>query len=305
VTPRRSFAALAFAAALTAGGFDARADAAADLEKAHDAYVARQYSDAEVSLRVLLDPRVGALKDPENIAEARMYLGAVFVAEGKKDDAAKTFDTLLDEKPDYEPDGFRVTKEALDAFRDEQTRHRTQIAAALAEKVKREQAEKAKAEAVHLKELAHIKWLETVAGEETVVEHNSRWKALLPFGVGQFQNGQTNLGWVFLLGESVFAVGSIVGAAASVYNSNQANQALEGSQPAAAPVYNSRALTWAIAGDTLFGLFALTAAGGILHAELTFVPERITIRKREIPEPAQLTLSPLIGPTGLGLRGTF
>jgi hypothetical protein len=305
VIPRRSIVAVALAAALLAGGRAARADAAADLEKAHDAYVARQYDDAEARLKLLLDPKIGTLKDPDNVADARMYLGAVYVAEGKKDDAAKTFDTLLVDKPDYAPDPFRVAKDALDAFRDTQARHREEIAAAQRDKVQKEQAEKAKAEAARLKELAHIKWLETVAGEETVVEHNSRWKALLPFGVGQFQNGQTNLGWVLLLGESVFAVGSIVGAAASVYNSNQANQALEGSQPAAAPVYNSRALTWAIAGDTLFGLFALTAAGGILHAELTFVPERITIRKREIPEPAQLTLSPLIGPTGLGLRGTF
>jgi hypothetical protein len=305
VIPRRSLAAVAVAAALLVGAPRARADAASDLEKAHDAYVARQYDDAEARLKLLLDPKLGALKDPDNIADGRMYLGAVYVAEGKKDDAAKMFDTLLVDKPDYAPDPFRVAKEALDAFRDEQARHREDIAAAQRDRVKKEQEEKAKAEAAHLKEIAHIKWLEEVAGEETVIEHNSRWKALVPFGVGQFQNGQSNLGWLFLIGESVFAVGSIVGAAASVYNSNQANQALSSSQPAAATVYNSRALTWAIAGDTLFGLFALTVAGGVVHAEFTFVPERITIRKREIPEPPQLTLSPIVGPMGLGIQGRF
>ena len=37
-------------------------------------------------------------------------------------------------------------------------------------------------------------WLEKLASEETVIHVNSRWLALVPFGVGQFQNRQTALG---------------------------------------------------------------------------------------------------------------
>jgi hypothetical protein len=309
VDVRRCLAAAALAAALAVAGRDARADPAADLEKAHDAYVARQYDDAEARLRTLLDPKLGSLKDPDNIADGRMYLGAVLVAEGKKDDAAKVFDSLLVDKPDYAPDPFRVAKEALDAFRDEQARHREQIAAAQQEKVRKEQEEKAKVEAARQKEALRIKMLMQLAGEETVVQENSRWKALIPFGVGQFSNGQTGLGWMFLVSESVFAAGSLLGGSLMLYNSIQQNNASSSGESGLAEAYNNRANSWFIAGNVLFGLFAATAIGGVLHAELTYVPERVTTRKRELPlgdaSRLTLTLSPLVGPTGLGIQGRF
>jgi len=59
----------------------ARADAKDDLEKAHNAYMTHRYDDAEARLRALLDPTRSGLKDPDSIADARMYLAAVLLAE--------------------------------------------------------------------------------------------------------------------------------------------------------------------------------------------------------------------------------
>ena len=75
------------ATCLTAAGGLARADALSNLEKAHNAYVAHKYDDAEARLRALLNPHTGTLRDADNIADARMYLGATLLAHGKKADA--------------------------------------------------------------------------------------------------------------------------------------------------------------------------------------------------------------------------
>ena len=64
----------------------AQADAKSDLEKAHNAYMAHKYDEAESRLRALLDPATTSLKDPDSIADARMYLAAVLLAEKKSEE---------------------------------------------------------------------------------------------------------------------------------------------------------------------------------------------------------------------------
>jgi hypothetical protein len=44
------------------------------------------------------------------------------------------------------------------------------------------------------------------------------------------------------------------------------------------------------------------AVVGIVHAELTFVPEKVTVRKRELPP---VTFLPYVGPGGIGIEGMF
>jgi tetratricopeptide (TPR) repeat protein len=298
---RREIAATALAALLVAVPRGARADALGDLEKAHNAYVAHRYDDAEVRLRALLDPRTGGLKDPDNVADARMYLGAVLLAEGKKDEAAKTFEQLLREKNDYTADPLRVSLDAIDALTDARTRLRDELAASQAEKVRKAQEEKAKIEAERERAALRLAMLEKLASTEVVTERSSRWLALVPFGVGQFQNGQTALGWVLLSSEVLAVAGSFVGAGLSYYDQTQANDALQHNDGTASG-YQQRAQQAALAGNLFAGGFFLLGAMGVLHAELTFVPEHVEVRKRAIPN---LSLSPSVGPGGLGLVGTF
>lgn len=288
----------ALALGLPAAAF---ADALSDLEKAHSAYVAHKYDEAETRLRALLDAKTGPLKDADNVADARMYLGAVLVAESKKDDASRVFEQLILEKPDYEPDPLRVSLESVDMFLDVRSRLRDKLAAIQAERVRKVQGEQAKIEAERQKAAVRLALLEKLASEEIVIEQNSRWKALVPLGIGQFQNGQDALGGVFLTTELALALGSFVGAGLTLYNSGQANDALA-RHDASAGAYQQHAQLAAIVGDSFAAGFFLAAAGGIVQAQVSFVPQRTEVRRRALPP---LSLLPVVGPTGIGLAGRF
>jgi len=280
----------------------ASADPAADLEKAHNAYVAHQYDEAESALRALLDPTTGTLKDPDNIADARMYLGATLVAEKKNDEAAKVFADLLTDRPEYQPDALRVSLDGMNAFTDARARNRDRLATIMAEKVRKAQEEKAKAEAERQKEALRVAMLEKLASTEVITHTNSRLIALVPFGAGQFQNGQTGLAWTFLVSEGLLAVGSGVGAVVSQYNVAQSRAAYgQFGQIEVANGYNGRAQDWAKAGDGMAAGFFLIALVGVVHAQLTFVPEETTTRPRALP----VSLTPVLGPTGAGIVGSF
>jgi tetratricopeptide (TPR) repeat protein len=308
---RGSAVTLLLVACLMTTGSLARADAVSDLEKAHNAYVAHKYDDAETRLRALLDPRAGTLKDADNIADARMYLGASLLAQGKRVDAEGVFEQLLRDKPDYQPDSLRVTLQATDALIDERSRMREELAAIQAERVRQAQEQKAKVDAERQKAALRLETLQKLASEETVVQVNSRWLALVPFGVGQFQNRQTALGWTFLATESLLVAGSAIGQLVTIYNVNLMNGAIEtGSSTAGA--YHARAQDASLATDLFTAGFALVAIAGIIQAEAAFVPARVEIRARPLPP---LSLAPMLlpilargapeqaGRAGLGERG--
>lgn len=279
----------------------ARADAAADLEKAHNAYVARQYDEAETRLRALLDAKTGTLVDPDKVADARMYLAATLIAEKKSDEANGLLEQLLTDRPDYQPDPLRVSLEAIDALTDARTRIRDKLAMLQAEKVRKAQEEKAKIEAEHMKQQIRLQQLEQLAGTEIIEHTNSRLLGMVPFGAGQFQNGQTALGWTFLLSEGALAVGSGISAGFWYYYVQQEQNGLS-AQNGTAEGYRNLAAGWSIAGDAMFGGFAALALIGVVHAQLTFVPETVETRKRPLPP---VTLAPTITPGGLGLVGRF
>jgi hypothetical protein len=288
-----SVCALAVGMALFLASGRVQADGLSDLEKAHNAYVAHKYDDAEARLRTLLDLRTGALQDPDNVADARMYLAASLLAQGKKAEAQAVFEQLLREKPDYQPDSLRVSLQATDALVDVRSRMREELAASLAEKVRQAQEARAKVESEKQKAALRFAMLEKLASEETLIQRNSRWVALVPFGVGQFQNGQTTLGWVFLTTESLLAIGSGVGAAAAYYNEVQANDALLQGDTVTAPQYQRLAQDAFVVGNVFAAGFALAGIAGIIHAEMTFVPERVEVRARPIPP---LALTPMFLP---------
>ncbi len=296
-------------ALLVAAASDARADAQSDLEKAHSAYMAHKYDEAEARLRALLDARSGSsLKDADSVGDARMYLAAVLLAEGKKDDAETVLEQLLLERPDYQPDPLRVSLQAVDALIDARSRLRDKLVTIQAEKVKAAQEEKTRGEAETRKAALRLAMLEKLAGEEIITERHSRWIALIPFGAGQFQNGQEGPGWALLVSESLLAAGSAVGAGLMLYDVGLTNDALA-RKDGTASGYLQRAQQASIAGDLFAAGFGLVAAAGIVHAQLEFVPQRVEVRKRPIPP---VEVAPVVGAAGergdgvyLGVRGRF
>jgi hypothetical protein len=281
---------------------DLRADELGDLEKAYGAYAAHKYADAETRLRALLDAATGTLKDEDAIADARMYLAATLLAEGKSREAANVLERLLLDKPDYQADPLRIPLPALDGLADARSRQRDTLNAIKEEKARKAHQEREKIEAEKRKAAMRLATLEQLASEELVVERHSRLWALIPFGVGQFQNRQAALGWGFLLSESVLAMGSVVSAALTLNNAALANDELNRHQPTHAGEYNKRAQEDAIAGNIFAGAFAVVALAGIVQAELAFVPEHTEIRRRPLPP---LSLAPVVGPGTLGVVGRF
>src|ERR1019366_3268638 len=118
-------------------------------------------------------------------ADARMYLGAVLLAEKKNEEATSVFDSLYLDNREYQPDPLRVTLEAIDAFTDAKARNREKAAAMQAEKARQAEEEKTRLEAERQKQALRLAMLEKLAATEVVVERRSRWLALVPFGVGE------------------------------------------------------------------------------------------------------------------------
>jgi hypothetical protein len=278
------------------------ADASGDLDKAFSAYVAHRYEDAETRLRALLDPKTGSLRDPDVVADARMLLGAVLIAEARRDEAEHVFERLLIDKPSYAPDPLRVSAEAMYAFIDARSRSREMIEKAEAEARAKAEAERARVEAEKRNEDARRAALEKLCSQEVIVARHSRYIGLLPFGIGQFQNGQNALGALFLTTEVLLAAGTIVSSAIESYNVAHMYSEFSTGDTHGAGEYLRRAQAASQVGVGLAAAFGLVAIGGIAHAELTFVPQRVEIRKRAI---VPLSLAPTLGPGTVGVRGSF
>jgi hypothetical protein len=148
------------------------------------------------------------------------------------------------------------------------------------------------------------KWigdLEKLASQERVVQTNSRWIALIPFGIGQFQNGDVPGGIGFAVSEVLTAGTSLTIFALA------ANLSSLAPAPNQINATNARLNAFAILNRISFSLWGALTLGGILHAQLTFVPERVTIRSHPIPPRPKLVpmAAPLQRGAVLGLAGTF
>jgi hypothetical protein len=98
------------AAAILFGAADALADGRAELEKARASFLARNFSDAEERLRSIVDPRSG-IRERSLISQARMYLGAIYVQQGRTDEAKELFRTLVFDDSSFEPDPLSFPSE--------------------------------------------------------------------------------------------------------------------------------------------------------------------------------------------------
>jgi hypothetical protein len=190
----------------------------------------------------------------------------------------------------------------LDRFADVRGKLRQELEAkakalAEAERVARER----EAERERLEKLRIAK-LEELARQEYRVQESSRWIAMLPFGAGQFQNGQSAWGWAFLSTEGLLAGTSVVTYALVEYLKTQGSRA-----DVDVVALQSRQDSIARLNRISFGAFAGVALLGVAHAQLTFVPERSTIRERAIPKVPAFAPSLDVHSTGgvLSISGVF
>jgi hypothetical protein len=273
-----------------------RADDSQDLETGRKLFENAEWRKAIDFFEMAIDGEHPTLKDPTLIPKARMYWGASAFNLGQKDDADKQFETILREDPKFEPDAIVFSAGVLDEFHIVQDRIvRGDVRS---QEIARLQTELRVVQVAKKRQDEELKTLIPMAREEWVIEKRSRVLASLPFGVGQFQNGETALGIVFLSTEAVALVAATVS-----YVDRELFISAKG-----IPADVSRAATAArIVNWISAGTFIGVAIGGIIQAHIAFVPE--TKVKRNRPLPDSIAFEPFVAPVQegcvLGLAGTF
>jgi hypothetical protein len=240
------------------------------------------------------------------VIESRKYLAASYLFMGRTADADRELRQLLEVEPDYVLDPLEFPAEVQRAFarvKAELDQKRAQDAVRRAEE---EAASRHARERATAAERERLERLIELARTERTVETRSRWLAMIPFGVGQYQNGHEGLGLLLAVTESVLLAGSIT---AYAFHAN-----LRGQQPAEGRFDDARLAEAAsrYINQISFGLFAVVAITGVVDAQLRFQPTRVRTVERPLPpEIEELEQRPRVslgaGPTPLSLSisGTF
>ncbi len=297
--------ALAFVGVLSATWVSsASADASSDVDKGRNAYLSRQYDEADARFKAMLDSKTGSVKEAALVSEALMLWGAVKVAQRRTAEASQLFEQLLTRDPQYDPDPLSFPTEVLDVFSDTRHRIRERLTAVARETARLEAQRRARDEADKRREAERVSRLEQLAGEETVRLPRNRFVAFIPFGAGQFQNGDKVLGWGFLAVEAAFvAVGTAV-VPFAIAERRAMNEAYEPSlRPDAteqALAHRGNALRLQIVNAVAYGAFAVTAIAGVVQANLAFVPETVRVQKRDPSTMQPLPAAPSPRPNGGG-----
>lgn len=269
---------------------------------------AGNFKQCAAALKKLLDPQSPQrLKDPDIVEQARLYHAHCLIADGRREEAKKPLRDAIRANPTMKtPDSlvffppvvdlFLQLREELDVEVEAAERRRIAAARKLAAREKRRRE-------AQRRRLERIKQL---AQEETIVVRNRRWLAAVPFGVGQFQNGSDALGATFLTSEILLggsAMGSLIVLASlrdDAADPDVVKEELTSLDRTATTVLE-------ISSYGFLGVAVL----GIIEAQLSFVPERIEKRRRNLPqdllqedgenESARLRLTPALLPTPHGL----
>jgi tetratricopeptide (TPR) repeat protein len=294
---RRLLRILLFAATMLGAGA-AFADEQSDLEKARAAYIGRRYDEAEERFRALLDPAKGPWKDRLLYNQARMFWAATLVAKKQFEEAITVLEGLILDDPSFEPDPLVFPGEFSDLYFDTRKRMTDRINAAKQAAARQEAERRAREEAERRRQAEFFEKVKRLASEEKETVHHSRWVAAIPFGVGQFQNDQKALGWVFLGTEAALLAGALAVVPSYVYHRDQAIEQNNRGDRVKAENYNERAADLRYVNLGLIGGFCFVALVGVIQAQMAYVPDVIETKPRPLPQ-AKVKLTPV------GIIGTF
>jgi hypothetical protein len=172
-----------------------------EFERGKTAFSRAEYGRAIDLLRPLLYPEV-RLESEGEVVQAHRMLGVAHLFEDQPDDARREFRKLLELRPDYRFDPLLDPPRVVDFFNDVLRQEEQEISAIVARRRLREaeQAARRQREADRLR-----------AQQALVVriERHSFAVNFIPFGAGQFQNGQRRKGWLFFGAEAVLGTVSV------------------------------------------------------------------------------------------------
>ncbi len=284
-------------AAFFAAPLRARAGDIEDFQAARALYEAHDWPRAIAAFEALVGGETPALESQPLVLESRKYLAAAYVFEGRERAAADQFEQLLVEEPTYELDATQFPREVVQLFE----RVRTRLA-------ERREAEVARAELeaeVGRLRIENEAMRTELAGERVVEVPREQWLMFIPFGVGQFENGEEGLGWFFAGTELLAAIA--FGVSMSVYQSYAAelsNLDLYAHDMGRIDTVNAALRILNVVNWSSGALLAAFGLGGIIQANVAFTPtRRVRVPAREsVLDP---TVSLRLSPAFVGLAGTF
>jgi tetratricopeptide (TPR) repeat protein len=274
-------------------------------ERGRTAFERGEYSRAIEILRPLLYPEI-RLDTEGKVVEAHRMLGVAHLFEKQNDLAAQEFRKLLQLRPDYRFDALLDPPQVVDFFNGVLREYEGELAQI---EQRRKQAD--------LEERQRREAYERAKNGPTVIERhlirNSFTVNFIPFGAGQFQNGQRKKGWGFLVSESTLGAVS-VGAFATnfaVYGFRPKTPCVQQKMggPCLLDTTNQRRSELLTRVQLVSGgLFFAVAAWGIADAILNYQPEVPAPTEVRLSAPAhgrRLSLAPVLDAETLGAGLSF
>lgn len=285
-----------------------RANDLSDFQDAVEAYEAHDYANAVTLFEALVGDPVPRLQTPALVLESRKYLAASYLFTNQPQAADQQFERLLEQDPTYQLDPLGFPAEVEHSFSVVKDRLRSRRAAADAERTRAEaQARREETDRL-LRERERADELLRLAETMRIERVSSRWVALLPFGVGQFQNGHTELGYVFAVSEGILAA-TVAGTWFAHVLLKREHDRIEAEHAVLTPSEIERANFQVELARTSnrvsFVLLMTVMVVGVVDAQWRFRPTIHVEQRRplrdDLRSPAELS----IGPGGLTFRGSF
>jgi hypothetical protein len=179
---------------------DGRATPHEAFDRGRTAFGRAEYKRAIELLHPLLYPEV--LLDSEGeVVQAHRILGVSYLFSGQSQEAKREFHKLLELRPDYRFDPLLDPQQVVDAFNAVVKEEESEIEAIEARRKRRDQEIAAR--------LQREARLHPATTTTIRYERHSYLLNFVPFGAGQFQNGQARKGWLFFGVETALAAISV------------------------------------------------------------------------------------------------
>lgn len=275
------------------------------LARARQAYARGEHGAVVAIARALLYPEPRLAGESEIAAHRLLALSYVRLHENRL--AEQEFHTLLQLREDFALDLIDPPQARL--MLDRIRRHNREKLDRILEQRRREESERKQREIeAQTPPPAPVPVPVPRLVLERTIEKHSRLVSLVPFGVGQFQNGERKKGFALLATESFFAAAS-VSLFASILIIFPNGRYRTSSDPTLDQTRLARGLQLS---QVLTGaVFWAEVLYGLIDAQVHFVPQ--VVRERKLPDssgafvPGRPTVAPLVlsGGGGLAIGGVF
>jgi hypothetical protein len=257
-----------------------RLNDAAELARVVSLYEAGKYGECASSMsRLLSSESAHPLHELDVVESGRIYHAACLIGSGQNELADEPLRAAIRQNPQMKaPDSLVFPPQVIDRFLRVRETMFDVIRKAEDERVKRAQELAIQQTLRAKRERARVAGLERLAQEETLITPRSRWVALVPFGVGQFQNQDKPLAYMFLTGEILLAASTLTTLGVETHLVLATSQ-IDKPDPSNKPRIDNWHTALVYSSYAWLGVSLI----GILEAQLSFVPEQRQVRKRDLP----------------------